>query len=455
VGRHKVGVSLAAAVLLLIVGFSVTVTVFWQQAVRERQKAEVVSEFLVNIFTSSDPQEAHGEKITARELLDTGVNKIDQDLAGQPELRAALTETMGRAYRGLGLYKRSRKLLEKSLRLYRGILSGDDLRIAHNLHNLANVLRNMSEDAAAEPHIREALEIQRKGGETQNRDYAAGLTNLGALLEERGQFDEAEMLYEKSLAIKRALPKADPEDITKSLNSLGKLAQNRRNYTLAKPYYEESLGIRRKLAKGRPDSDVALALNNLATLLEDLGDRAEAERLYRETLAMRRKLLGDRHPNVATSLNNLAFILLAEGHPQEAEPLAREALSIADERLPAVHTIRGTFLRNLAAVLVAQGKGREAETLVREALAIFREKQPDSWRVADIESVLGSCLVAQGRFVEAEPILLRSYPILKADPGTGSSYAPAALQRILDLYNAWGRPERAAAWSKGSPAQAP
>jgi serine/threonine protein kinase/tetratricopeptide (TPR) repeat protein len=454
VGRHKVGVALAAVVLLMIVGFSVTVTVLLQRAVRERQKAEVVSEFLVNIFTSSDPQEAHGEKITARELLDNGVNKIDQGLAGQPELRAALTETMGRAYRGLGLYQQSRELLEKSLHLYRGALATDDLRIAYNLHNLATLLRIMGEEAAAEPLIGEALEIQSKQGDTQNLEYAVGLNNLGAYHEEREQLDQAQELYEESLEIKKILPEADPEDIAKSLNNLGKLAQARGDYKTAERYYQESLEMRRKLAKGRPDPDVALALNNLASLLEDRGDQAEAEKLYRETLAMRRKLLGDRHPNVATSLNNLAFILLAEGHPQEAEPLAREALSIADERLPAVHTIRGTFLRNLAAVLVAQGKGGEAETLVREALAIFHEKQPGSWRVADIESVLGSCLVAQGRFAEAEPLLLRSYPILKADPGTGSSYAPAALQRIIDLYNAWSRPEQAAAWSKGSPAPA-
>lgn len=162
---------------------------------------------------------------------------------------------------------------------------------------------------------------------------------------------------------------------------------------------------------------------------------------------MRRKVFGDRHLKVAQSLNNLAFILIAEGHPEAAEPLGREALSIADERLPPDHSNRGVFLRNLATALVAQGKGDEAETLAREALAVFRaSKSAPPWRIPDAESVLGSCLAAQGRFEGAEPLLLGSYPILKADPGDGARYAPAALQRIVSLYIAWGKPDRAATY---------
>src|SRR5205085_1975609 len=128
---------------------------------------------------------------------------------------------------------------------------------------------------------------------------------------------------------------------------------------------------------------------------------------------MRRKLFDNRGPKVAQSLSNLAFILLAEGRPAEAEPLAREALSITPPDQPS----RAVFLRHLAAALAAQGKGREAEPPAREALAIFRAADSfPRWRASDAESVLGSCLAAQGRFAEAEPLLLGSYPILKADP---------------------------------------
>ncbi|HKI02493.1 MAG TPA: serine/threonine-protein kinase [Thermoanaerobaculia bacterium] len=453
VGRHKVGVAVAAVFLLLIVGFSVTVTVLLdravrerERAVRERERATAASEFLKDVFSSSDPKQAQGETIKARDLLDSGVKKINASLANQPELRAEMTESMGRVYRSLGLYKQARRLLKESLRVYRKTVAKDDLRIAYNLHNLAILLREMDDEAAAEPLIREALEIQRKQRDTHNLEYAVGLTNLGAYLEDQGQFDKAEALYEESLAIKKAL-KVDQEDIVTSINNLGKLYQTRGNYAAAERYYKESLAIRRKLAKGRPDEDVATGLNNLASLYEDLNKLDNAETLQREVVAIRRQLYAEPNVKLAVGLAGLGHIRQTRGDGVEAEKLYREALAIADQvDLPRDHTSRAIFLRNLAFALLSQGRMAEAEARVRDALAIFRKKQPDSWRLADAESVLGSCLAAQRRFQEAEPLLVKSYPLLKKDDGDGAKQAPVARKRIVDLYNAWGRPEKAASY---------
>ncbi len=449
VARHKVGASLAALILLLIVGFSIAVTFLWRQAESEKTRAEsektraeTVAEFLEDLFTISDPSQSRGETITAREMLDEGVQKIDKSLKGQPALRADLMETMGRVYRKLGLYERAKTLLEGSLQIRRLTSGVDDRVIAQNLHNLASVLREMDEDAAAEPLIREALRIQRKRGDTRSIDYAAGLNNLGALLEDKGQLDEAEALYKESLAIKRSLPGIAEGDIARSLNNLGKLLYKRGDYATAERYVRESQAIRLKLSQGRPDPELASSINNLAFILEDRGDLAGAEALYRQSLDMRRKLFGARNANVALGLSNLAHVLEAEGKAAAAEPLYREAISIVEETLGKDHFNRGVMLRNLASVLVSLGRATECEAKAREALAIFRRSERDPWRVADAESVLGSCLAGQGRFSEAEPLLLQSLPVLQKD--SGPTYASAAAQRIVALYTAWGKPERAA-----------
>ncbi len=152
---------------------------------------------------------------------------------------------------------------------------------------------------------------------------------------------------------------------------------------------------------------------------------------------------------MAQNLNNLAFFLLAGAQPGAAEPLAREALSTADKILDRKNPKRSIYRRNLAAVLAVEGKGREAEPLAREALAFFRTSAQDPWRSADAESVLGSSLAAEGRFTEAEPLLVDSYySVLKRDPGDGARYAPAARQRIIELYTAWGRLDRAAVYRR-------
>lgn len=445
VGRHKLGVGLAAAVLLVIVGFSITVTLLWQRAVEERERSDAVANFLQELFQNPDPKKARGETVTAREVLDRGVERINTDLSGQPELQAALLDTMGRVYRQLGLYDTAKELLEKSLQLRREALGPEHPLVAHSLLNLANVLRNLGDDAAAEPRIRQAIEMLRRSGDTEDANYAGGLNNLGSILEDKGELDEAQALLEEALAIKRRLPGIDEDDIAVSLNNLGKLYAARERYDTAEPYYREALAIRRRLSKGKPDPGTATNLSNLASLLEDKGDLAGAETRYREALEMRRKLYPDEpHPLVARSLNNLGRVLLAKGDAAGAETCYREAVAIANQT-PTPDQERATYLRHFAATLLALGRPEEAEGAAREAAAVFRKAEdPDPLKIADAESVLGGALAAQRRFEEAEPLLVHSYPVLAKDQETGDKRASEALKRTTDLYIAWGKPERAA-----------
>lgn len=446
VSRHKGGVSLAALFLLLIVGSGIAVTILWQRAVREEQRAKAVSGFLEDIFAGANPDESKGKTITAQELLDEGAKGIDQSLVDQPGLRGDLKETMGRMYRKAGFYEQALPLLEEAVDLRRQEYGNGDLRVASPLINLSNVLRELGENERAEPLIEEALRIQESHGATESLDYASGLTNLGALLKDRGELDEAEKFLLKGLAIKRMLPDVELADIGVSLNNLGSLYQTRGDLAKAKQYCEEALEIRRKLSQGQPTTGLATSLNNLGSILQDLGDLAGAEAYYRETLEMRRKLYGERDPRVAVSLSNLGTVRQLRGDAAEAERHFREALSIADEKLAKDHRSRAIYLRNLASALVALEKPAEGEPLALEALRIFRADNPNSWRVPDADSVLGSCLAAQGRFEEAEPLLTGSYLALSKEEGDGAQKVPEALQRLIDLYTAWGKPEKAAAY---------
>jgi serine/threonine protein kinase/Tfp pilus assembly protein PilF len=442
VGRHRVGVGIAALFLLLIVGFSLWVTVLWQQAVRERQRAQTVSGFLEDLFSVPNPSESHGETVTAREVLDRGVQNIDVELGTQPELHADLLETMGRAYLSLGLYDKARPLLERALDLNRKIYGPKDLVVAQNLHNLAGVLYDLGKRKDAEPLIREAVTIQENRGETRNLDYAKGLSNLGEIQASKGEFESAEALLKKSLAIKESLPHPDQRAIASSLNSLGKLYATRGQYAVAEPLYLRALAIRRQLAEGNPDTEVATTLGNLASLRENVGNLPGAEAYYREVLEMRRKILEGTDPRVAFALSNLGYVLVGERKMAEAESCFREALSIADENPGFDSLKRAIFLRNLSVAVLNEGKVAEAEAEIKDALLVFRSQQPPTWRTADAESVLGACLTAQGRFQEAEPLLLASSQVLKKDKGDGAKHAAEAGQRIADLYKAWGKPEK-------------
>jgi serine/threonine-protein kinase len=446
VRRHRWGVGFAAAALLGVIVFSITVTQFWRKAVRERDRSEAISRFLQDLFAIPDPGQSRGEQVTAREVLDRGNERISRDLQDQPELRATLMNTMGQVYGNLGLFEPARRLTEESLAIRERILGKDHLLVAESLQNLAVLRRAMGENAAAESLLREALEIRRRHGATETGDYAKALNDLAGLLEEKGDLDAAEKLFRESLALKIKLFGNEHEDVARGLNNLGHLLHGKKEYTSAERYYQQALAMRRKLL-GAVHPEVATTLNNLAVLYEDTGNPSRAEQMYREVLEMRRKLFGERHPSVARILSNLASLLQVQGRSRAAEPLYREALSIADEKLGAEHPERAVYLRNLASALLDQGKAPEAESLVREAWEIFRRASPSSWRVADAESVLGGCLAAQGRFGEAEPMLVGSYEALAKDLGTGSRRAGDAQARVAALYKAWGKPDRASEYA--------
>jgi serine/threonine-protein kinase len=200
---------------------------------------------------------------------------------------------------------------------------------------------------------------------------------------------------------------------------------------------------------------VASVLSNIASMQEDQRDLAAAKKTYREVLDIRRALYPGANAKVARSLNNYGHILEITGDFAGAEKHYREAIAMADETLAKDHHERGYYLRNLASSLLAQGKAEEAEGYAQEALTILQHADPPiPWRIADAESLLGACLTDLGRYAEAEPLLTKGYAVLVKDKEDGAKRAPDALKRLINLYTAWGKPEKAAEYQAKLPAPA-
>ena len=77
--------------------------------------ATQVSDFLVGLFKVSDPSEARGNTLTAREILDKGARAVQETLREQPEIQARLQTTMGTVYTNLGVYDAALSLLEQAV----------------------------------------------------------------------------------------------------------------------------------------------------------------------------------------------------------------------------------------------------------------------------------------------------------------------------------------------------
>jgi serine/threonine-protein kinase len=493
VSRHRVGVGVTAVFVLLVIGFGASMAVQSARlarerdaATRERMKAEQVSAFLIDLFKVSDPSEAKGRTITAQEILNKGAEKITTELKGQPEVQATVMDTIGRVYENLGLYDNAAALLEAALKLRRQTFGAEHPAVAQSLNNLAEVVRKQGAHTAAESLYREALQMQLKLLGPEHPDVAESLDNLAIALEDNGDYKAAEPLFRDALQMRRKLFGEEHVEVAESLNNLGVLLWRTGDYDAAEPLLRQALAAKRNLL-GEEHPDVALGLDNLAVVLHLKSDYEAAEPVYREALALFRKLLGPEHPDVATNLSNLAVLLYeksdyaaaeqmlrealdiqrkrfgehsavvanslthlatvrrAQGDYSGAEPLYRQALELRRKALPAGHPQIARSLTGLGGLLAEKGTPRQAEPLLREALEILRKAVPkDHWWTADAESGLGSCLVALRRYDEAEPLLVESYSTLKAKRGERNKLTEQTLKRLVDLYEAWGKPEQAA-----------
>ncbi len=435
VGRHRVGVAAALALLVLL---AVVLGLLGQRAAQaeriqqEAAKLETVQEFLVGLFEVSDPENVERRDITARELLDRGVERIAQ-LADQPEVQAALSQVLGVVYRQLGMYPEARTLLEQALAQRRALHGSEHVDVARSLSELAWLLDDMGTYDEAERLYREALAMQRKLLGNEHEDVAESLNNLALLLYHKGALDEAEAFLREALDLGRSLLGDEHPHLATGMNNLAMLLHDQGSYDEAERLYRQALAMRRNLL-GVQHPHIANNLANLATLLQARGNYEEAESLLREALAMERNLLGDEHPSIASDLNNLAMLLRDRGNYDEAESLLREALAMERNLLGDEHPHLATGLNNLAMLLHDQGSYDEAERLYRQALAMLRNLLGDEHpHVATGLNNLATLLHDQGSYDEAERLYRQALAMRRKLLGAQHPSVAQSLHRLGQL----------------------
>ena len=90
------------------------------------------------------------------------------------------------------------------------------------------------------------------------------------------------------------------------------------------------------------------------------------------------------------------------------------------------------------------------EPMLRECLSIRLEKLPDDWRTFNTQNMLGGSLLGQHKYADAEPLLLSGYEGMKireaSIPPAGRDRLKEALERLVRLYDEWGKVDEAAKW---------
>jgi tetratricopeptide (TPR) repeat protein len=343
-------------------------------AKREAETARQTTAFLVDLFRISDPSEARGNSLTAREVLDKGAARVETQLAKQPQIQATLLDTLGTVYMGLGLYGQAQPLLESALAKRQRLAPAEPGELALSMSHVGDLQTLRAQYTDAERAYRQAIALQRSlpGDQRDDAALARSLYGLGNELENRGSFVEAEARLRDALSLQQYLFRGANTDTARTLQVLAWVVRER-DLNQAIPLMQAAVAMQRQLWGSQPYPDYADAVNDLGLMFGDRGDREQSERLLRESLAMQRRLYGERHPELALSLNNLALVLQMKGDLDGAEATYRQALAMRRELLGDVHPEVANTLDNLAFVMYDRGNVDAALATEHEALDIYRK----------------------------------------------------------------------------------
>ena len=402
VRRHRAGVAVAAGLVLLLAGFAVTQFLEVRRVTRERDRADRITDFMTGMFKVSDPGEARGNTITAREILDKASRDIDTGLAQDPELQARLMYTMGNVYGSLGLDSHAQSLLERAIEIQRRHLGSHNMETLESEASLGQSLRYQGHYTEAEKLIRETLDIQRRVLGPQSPDTLKSMGSLANTLYYEGQYPEAEKLQREALDLeRRTLGPENPETLL-AMRDLSVTLRVEGHYPDAEKLQRDVLETQRRI-RGPEHPDTLSSMVSLGNTLLKEGQFAEAEKLYRETLDIEKRVLGPEHPDTLSSMGNLALTLSYEARYPEAEKLERQTIDIERRVLGPEHPSTLRSMTNLTLTLYQEGRYADAEKVERETLQIDqRVLGPENPLTLTAMNNVADTLSAEHRYADAE-----------------------------------------------------
>jgi eukaryotic-like serine/threonine-protein kinase len=404
-------VTACAFVLVLIVAAAISIRQSLR-ANREAAVAQAVNDFLQNdvlaqasAANQAGPSTKPDPDLKVRTALDRAAARITGKFDRQPEVEAAIRDTIGNTYVSLGLYPEGRTQLERALELRRRTLGMKDPKTLKTLSRLGRTASLQGKYPEAEGLQRESLEAQRKVLGPEHPDTLNSLNLLADLDYRLGKYAEAEALNLQALEIeRRVLGPEDPMTLG-SMVDLANVYTGEGKFGEAEALDSKILETRRRVQGAEHPSTLA-SMDNLASDYESEGKYAQAEAMAIQSLEIERRVLGPEHADTLSSINNLANIYNDEGKYEQAEQLLKQNLEISRRVLGPEHPDTMRNMMALSNVYAFHGQYAQADELLSQTVEISRRvlgpEHPDTLKVmANLASDEGF----RGQYAPAEALM--------------------------------------------------
>jgi len=431
------------------------------------------------LVTQASVLRSGGRDVEAEAPLRRSLAILERALPGHTNLAWTLSD-LGNLLAAAGRYTEARDLLERALAIYAKLFPGGHLHRAITMDVSAHVYLELGDARTAEQRAIASVDMLRRVA-PGTPALARGLQNLALVYLDALELDRAEGLVRESLELLEG--GAHDWDVGRGMRILARVHCHRRDGLAGEETARESL----RLLRGAGPEDHALiadALHKLGWALALQGHATEAEAQLSESVAMYRRVRPEGHAWTVWPLRTLLAIL---SDPAAALPFAEECVAISRRgspqgpllpddlaRLAALYAklgrlddaaplfeevvqlerarsrptaLLGRALFSIARVEEERGELDAALQHADEALAELAEMAPPgSPDLLEALGVLGSIEARVELYESAEEHLTRAYEGLRDREGVDAEIPRGLAARLVELYEAWGKPESAAAY---------
>ena len=424
--------AIAAIFILLIVGIAGTA---WQRvrAQREAARATATKDFLLSVFNASDPRNAQDRprgQITARELLDGSVDRIESEFANDPDVQIELLGDIAAIYRELDETERYQALLQRQIAIVRA-------RYGETHPALIGALLDESTDAIRQSDYDGAMKLLdqsdpliRRAGLDKSVERARWWLGRGQALisDPASQAARTESL-KHAVSLFATLPTIEPGYVT-ALTDLGNIYQSARDLDPAIADYQRAIQLS-ALVKNRNDAELLTVYANLAQAQWNNANFDAAEVSYNRAADIARRTYGETHRSYWVPTATHARMVHLLGDRERAMTMFETVLKSLPPETAKNHDaaeVREWY----AGCLAAEGRPQLAIPLL-EASALVYEQAPEyDYELPRIRLSLGDAYARAGRTEDARRVL-------KASLEDRIARGPADFQPLLAVRERWGR----------------
>ena len=391
-----------------------------------------------------------GKDVKLRDAIDAAERGIGASFAGQPGLEASIRDTLGQTYYYLDDLDLAIIQYQRALAMRRQVMGPDHSDTIESMNNLAMAYLDTGRIADALPLLEEAVQRSRTKLGPFHSVTMVSMGNLAHAYGAAGRLADALPLHEETLERLEAQLGPDHMHTLTGLNNLANAYRSAGRLADALPLLEKTLErLRRTVGPSHPTT--LLSMINLALAYDDAGRFDDAIPLHKEALKSSETQLGLDKPDTLWAMDSLARAYEHARRFDEAVPIRQEALKRRQAKLGSDDPETLAAMNNLGR-LYLDVKPAQAEPLLRQSMAIHDQKIPDDWSTFETRSLLGASLIGQEKYTEAERLLLESYEGLATRaakiPSISRKCVSEALERIVQLYDDWGKKLEAEEWRK-------